>query len=156
MLRIGEIEERTAVDRSTRLTKRVRDSTFRDELPNQSYEQTQLAKRLLTLFWILLLPVGFSDVLVWNVVSHPKKKADWEVSNVASIIPGAKRRSIYVCMYVCVRGGPNQPLHRDLQWSMWGEVTRGWRNPQNEQLRSMYCRKTHEKWMQNLSRRTWE
>jgi hypothetical protein len=19
-------------------------------------------------------------------------------------------------MYVCVRGGPNQPLHRDLQW----------------------------------------
>jgi hypothetical protein len=23
-----------------------------------------------------------------------------------------------VCMYVCVRGGPNQPLHRDLQWSI--------------------------------------
>jgi hypothetical protein len=21
-------------------------------------------------------------------------------------------------MYVCVRGGPNQPLHRDLQWSI--------------------------------------
>jgi hypothetical protein len=24
----------------------------------------------------------------------------------------------YVCMYVCVRGGPNQPLHRDPQWSI--------------------------------------
>jgi hypothetical protein len=23
-----------------------------------------------------------------------------------------------VCMYVCVRGGPNQPLHRDPQWSI--------------------------------------
>jgi hypothetical protein len=22
------------------------------------------------------------------------------------------------CMYVCVRGGPNQPLHRDPQWSI--------------------------------------
>jgi hypothetical protein len=25
---------------------------------------------------------------------------------------------LYVCMYVCVRGGPNQPLHRDPQWSI--------------------------------------
>jgi hypothetical protein len=25
---------------------------------------------------------------------------------------------MYVCMYVCVRGGPNQPLHRDPQWSI--------------------------------------
>jgi hypothetical protein len=25
---------------------------------------------------------------------------------------------MYVCMYVCVRGEPNQPLHRDLQWSI--------------------------------------
>jgi hypothetical protein len=25
---------------------------------------------------------------------------------------------MYVCMYVCVRGGLNQPLHRDLQWSI--------------------------------------
>jgi hypothetical protein len=25
---------------------------------------------------------------------------------------------LYVCMYICVRSGPNQPLHRDLQWSI--------------------------------------
>jgi hypothetical protein len=25
---------------------------------------------------------------------------------------------MYVCMYVCVRGGTNQPLHRDVQWSI--------------------------------------
>jgi hypothetical protein len=25
---------------------------------------------------------------------------------------------IQVAEYVCVRGGPNQPLHRDLQWSI--------------------------------------
>jgi hypothetical protein len=27
-------------------------------------------------------------------------------------------QELYVCMYVCVRGGPNQPLHRDPQWSI--------------------------------------
>jgi hypothetical protein len=26
--------------------------------------------------------------------------------------------TVNVCMYVCVRGGPNQPLHRDPQWSI--------------------------------------
>jgi hypothetical protein len=25
---------------------------------------------------------------------------------------------LYVRMYVCVRGGPIRPLHRDLQWSI--------------------------------------
>jgi cytochrome bd-type quinol oxidase subunit 2 len=26
--------------------------------------------------------------------------------------------SMYVCMYVCIRGGPLQPLHRDPQWPL--------------------------------------
>jgi hypothetical protein len=26
--------------------------------------------------------------------------------------------SLCICMYVCVGGGPNQPLHRDPQWSI--------------------------------------
>jgi hypothetical protein len=25
---------------------------------------------------------------------------------------------VHNCMYICVRGGPNQPLHRDPQWSI--------------------------------------
>lgn len=70
MLRIGEVEEGTAVTRSTRLTKRVRDPTFGAELTNQSYEQTVLGKRLS----ILLIPVDFSDVLAENLGSHPKIK----------------------------------------------------------------------------------
>jgi hypothetical protein len=27
-------------------------------------------------------------------------------------------QGMYVCMYVCVRGGPIRPLHRDPQWSI--------------------------------------
>jgi hypothetical protein len=38
------------------------------------------------------------------------------------IVADASRNRIYdretLCMYVCVRGGPNQPLHRDPQWSI--------------------------------------
>jgi hypothetical protein len=38
----------------------------------------------------------------------------WEKRNACRILVAESE----VCMYVCVRGGPNQPLHRDPQWSI--------------------------------------
>jgi hypothetical protein len=31
---------------------------------------------------------------------------------------GGGDKTFHTGMYVCVRGGPNQPLHRDPQWSI--------------------------------------
>jgi hypothetical protein len=33
-------------------------------------------------------------------------------------IPWEKNLLLYVCMYVCIRGGPLRPLHCDPQWSI--------------------------------------
>jgi hypothetical protein len=90
--RIGEAEKRTVVDRSIRLTKRVRDPTFGVNWQIKVKNKLSLGKACCH----SVLNLSPSRRLLWCIVVKPglssqEKNTDWEVWKRGVIISGAKR-----------------------------------------------------------------